>query len=160
MESRGTVRYVPARRLGGGQGQACSPGVTYGARLPHHFDHPYRWEITGTTEGESPLPEHMPLCRAGLSTAERQYRIDTKSCLYCGTLGHFVSSCPLKKPGSPVGASILVGHMENVPASPAHTPFTPFCCAETSPNLSGFSLTLETTKAFWMLPWSTGTVMG
>ena len=102
---------------------------------------------------ESPLPEPMPLGRAGLSPAERQYRIDTKSYLYCGTLGHFVSYCPLKKTGSPVGTSTLVGHMDNIPASPGHTPFQPFCCGETSPNLSRFSLTLGPTRAFWMLPW-------
>ena len=72
---------------------------------------------------ESPLPEPMPLVIAGLSPAEWQYSIDTKSCQYCGTLRNFVSSCPLKKPGSPVGARSLVGHMENVPASPACTPF-------------------------------------
>lgn len=44
---------------------------------------------------ESPLPKPLQLGRAGFSPAERQYRIYTKSCLYCGTLGNFVSSCAL-----------------------------------------------------------------
>jgi hypothetical protein len=42
---------------------------------------------------ESLLPKPMSPDRAGQSKVERQYRIDTKSCLYCRTHGHFM--CPL-----------------------------------------------------------------
>ena len=43
------------------------------------------------------LPEHEPmqLGRAKLSREERQRRINSKCCLYCGQAGHFVSTCPL-----------------------------------------------------------------
>lgn len=42
------------------------------------------------------FPEPMQLDRAELSSAERQHRISTRSCLYYGTFGHFVSSCQVK----------------------------------------------------------------
>uniref|UniRef100_A0A8K9V5D1 DUF4939 domain-containing protein n=1 Tax=Oncorhynchus mykiss TaxID=8022 RepID=A0A8K9V5D1_ONCMY len=45
---------------------------------------------------EALFPEPMQLDRAGLSPAERQHRISTRSCLYYGTFGHFVSSCQVK----------------------------------------------------------------
>ncbi|KAJ8007840.1 hypothetical protein DPEC_G00098370 [Dallia pectoralis] len=41
-------------------------------------------------------PEPMQLGRAKLSLAERQRRIASRSCLYCGELGHFIATCPLK----------------------------------------------------------------
>ena len=40
--------------------------------------------------------EPMQLGRASLTPAERQRRIASRSCLYCGEPGHFISTCPLK----------------------------------------------------------------
>lgn len=41
-------------------------------------------------------PEPMQLGRAHLNPEERQRRINTRSCLYCGQFGHFLSSCPVR----------------------------------------------------------------
>ena len=45
-----------------------------------------------------PEPEPMQLGRARLSPEEKQRRLNTKSCMYCGQAGHFVSTCPLRPP--------------------------------------------------------------
>lgn len=45
---------------------------------------------------DAPAPEPMQVDRTRLSQAERQKRIDSRSCLYCGQSGHFVATCPLK----------------------------------------------------------------
>ena len=41
-------------------------------------------------------PEPMQLGRTRLSPEERQRRADTRSCLYCGEVGHLVSTCSLR----------------------------------------------------------------
>ncbi|CAL9698545.1 unnamed protein product [Knipowitschia caucasica] len=49
-----------------------------------------------------PLPaldseEPMQIGRTHLSPAERQRRLDEGRCIYCGQLGHFLASCPVKR---------------------------------------------------------------
>ena len=68
-----------------------------------------------------PLPEQMQLGRTRLSPAERVRRFTTQSCLYCGTAGHYVFTCPFKRPSSFVGMSTLVGLKDNF-ASPLSRP--------------------------------------
>ena len=63
-------------------------------------------------------------CSAGLSPAERVRRLNTQSCLYCGTAGYYVSTCPFKRPNSLVGMSTLVGPKDNL-ASPTTRPPLP-----------------------------------
>ena len=41
--------------------------------------------------------ESMQVDRTRLSAAERKRRMDSRSCLYCGEPGHFISSCPVKE---------------------------------------------------------------
>ncbi len=41
-------------------------------------------------------PEPMQVDRTRLSPAERQRRITSGSCLYCGQPGHYIASCPVK----------------------------------------------------------------
>lgn len=41
-------------------------------------------------------PEPMQLGRAHLSPEERQRRINSRCCLYCGQVGHYLSSCRLR----------------------------------------------------------------
>jgi hypothetical protein len=41
-------------------------------------------------------PESMQLGQNRLSPEERQQRVDTRSCLYCGQVGHLVSTCSLR----------------------------------------------------------------
>ena len=45
---------------------------------------------------DSPGPEPMQVDRTQLTQAERQRRMNSRSCLYCGQPGHFVASCPVK----------------------------------------------------------------
>ena len=40
--------------------------------------------------------EPMEVARAHLSPEEKTRRIQSKSCLYCGHAGHFISSCPIR----------------------------------------------------------------
>lgn len=44
----------------------------------------------------APEPEPMQVDRTRLTPDERQRRITTRSCLYCGQPNHFVANCPLK----------------------------------------------------------------
>lgn len=41
-------------------------------------------------------PEPMHFGKAQLTPEEPARRINSKSCLYCGQLGHFISSCPTR----------------------------------------------------------------
>lgn len=102
---------------------------------------------------ESPVRKPMQLGRAGLSPAEQQYRINTKSCLYCGTLGHFVSSCPLKRSGSLVGVSTVVGHMESFPASLARTPVHAILLWGSQSKSIRVLIDSGADEFFWTLPW-------
>ena len=43
--------------------------------------------------------EPMQLGRAKLTPAERQKRIQAGECIYCGQLGHFISTCPTRPKG-------------------------------------------------------------
>ena len=45
---------------------------------------------------EDPGPEPMQVDRTHLTLAERQRRFASRSCLYCGQPGHFISACPVK----------------------------------------------------------------
>ena len=40
--------------------------------------------------------EPMQIDRTRLTSVERQRRISAKACLYCGTVGHFIATCPVK----------------------------------------------------------------
>ncbi|XP_038149046.1 uncharacterized protein LOC119788602 isoform X1 [Cyprinodon tularosa] len=43
-----------------------------------------------------PSPEPMQIGRARLSPEERQRRLSSGCCLYCGHSGHFISTCPVR----------------------------------------------------------------
>lgn len=49
-----------------------------------------------TPLGSPDQPEPMEIGRASLSPAERQRRLASNLCLYCGGEGHRVASCPVK----------------------------------------------------------------
>ena len=62
-----------------------------------------------------PLSESKPMKigRTHLSPEERERRILSRTCLYCGQMGHFLSGCPSrpgKGAGSPVTRGVLVSH--------------------------------------------------
>uniref|UniRef100_A0A8D3DWB3 CCHC-type domain-containing protein n=1 Tax=Scophthalmus maximus TaxID=52904 RepID=A0A8D3DWB3_SCOMX len=52
----------------------------------------------------------MQLGRSSLTPQEREHRMQSKLCMYCGRPGHFVSRCPVKARGSSVGRKLLVSH--------------------------------------------------
>lgn len=99
---------------------------------------------------DSPLPEPMQLGRARLSPAEGLHKLHTKSCLYCGTNGNFVSSCPLKDQAH---RSTLEGHKDHFSTPLTHTALHAILLWGTSRNLSGYSSTLGPMRVFWMIPW-------
>ncbi len=49
----------------------------------------------------------MQLRGVRISAEERERRIRSRLCLYCGAKGHFAASCPLKGQSSPVDGGIL-----------------------------------------------------
>ena len=51
---------------------------------------------TFLSASDSSGSEPMQIDRTRLTTAERQRRLSSRSCLYCGQPGHFISSCPVK----------------------------------------------------------------
>ncbi len=58
----------------------------------------------------SPLCSYpKPMQRGGvhISAEERERRIRSRLCLYCGANGHFAASCPLKGQSSPVDGGVL-----------------------------------------------------
>lgn len=58
-----------------------------------------RQSTPGLQSAPPPAPsdvEPMQIDRTRLSPAERQRRIQTGACLYCGQLGHLAAVCPLK----------------------------------------------------------------
>lgn len=61
-----------------------------------------------STTGELDTPEPMQLGRARLSVGERSRRMNNNCCLYCGGAGHFIATCPIRKPLSLVGTITMV----------------------------------------------------
>ncbi|XP_037831202.1 catechol O-methyltransferase B isoform X1 [Kryptolebias marmoratus] len=54
-----------------------------------------------STSGPSPVPPHpdpepMQIGRTRLSPEERQRRLESRLCLFCGESGHFIAACPLR----------------------------------------------------------------
>lgn len=49
-----------------------------------------------TSPNQPDLPEPMEIGRASLTPAERQRRLTSNLCLYCGGDGHRVATCPVK----------------------------------------------------------------
>lgn len=48
------------------------------------------------TSGKLETPEPMQLGRTRLTPGERERRMRERRCLYCGELGHFLPSCPVR----------------------------------------------------------------
>ena len=51
---------------------------------------------SATPQSQLDLPEPMEIGRASLTPAERQRRLSSNLCLYCGADGHRVATCPVK----------------------------------------------------------------
>ena len=64
------------------------------------------------------FPSRCSSAGARLSPAEWVRRLETQSCLYCGTDEHFVPTCPFKRPSSFVGVGTLVGLKYNCSSRP------------------------------------------
>ncbi|KAK7913158.1 hypothetical protein WMY93_013369 [Mugilogobius chulae] len=69
--------------------QFSSLRVNFKERLPLSSSAP----AMPVLESEEP----MQVGRTRLSPSERQRRMDEGRCIYCGQLGHFLASCPVKK---------------------------------------------------------------
>lgn len=68
-------------------------------RSPGFFLQPSRFPVTELTPPPAPGapdPEPMQIDRTRLTPEERQRRIESRCCLYCGQPGHFISRCPVK----------------------------------------------------------------
>uniref|UniRef100_A0A8K9WM10 Gypsy retrotransposon integrase-like protein 1 n=1 Tax=Oncorhynchus mykiss TaxID=8022 RepID=A0A8K9WM10_ONCMY len=63
--------------------------------------------------------ESMQLGGIRISTEERERRITNRLCLYCGSAGHFVTSCPVKGQSSSVSGGLLVS--ATTPVSPSRS---------------------------------------
>uniref|UniRef100_A0A8K9XXP6 Gypsy retrotransposon integrase-like protein 1 n=1 Tax=Oncorhynchus mykiss TaxID=8022 RepID=A0A8K9XXP6_ONCMY len=63
--------------------------------------------------------EPMQLGGIRISTEERERRITNRLCLYCGSAGHFVTSCPVKGQSSSVSGGLLVS--ATTPVSPSRS---------------------------------------
>lgn len=61
---------------------------SFTAELKKVFDNP----LYGKEAGNEP----MQLGRAHLTPAERLRRLKAGECIYCGNLGHFLATCPLR----------------------------------------------------------------
>ncbi len=75
-----------------------------------------RGAVSRPLEALTPAVVSSPLCsdpepmqRGGvhISAEERERRIRSRLCLYCGAKGHFAASCPLKGQSSPVDGGVL-----------------------------------------------------
>lgn len=64
--------------------------LTASRRLPTRSFQPLQ-DVPGSAE-----PEPMQLGRAGLTPEERAHRFNSKACLYCGQVGHFIFACPIR----------------------------------------------------------------
>lgn len=56
-----------------------------------------------------PEPEPMQIGQTCLSPEERQRRILSKCCIYCGKQGHVIANCPLREALSPIKQELQVG---------------------------------------------------
>ncbi len=86
----------------------------------------------------SPLcsdPEPMQLGGVRISAEEREPRIRSRLCLYCGANGHFAASCPLKGQSSPVDGGVL--------ASATVISSLPRCCTTISAVLRWAGITVN-----------------
>ena len=54
-------------------------------------------ELPSRIIGDSFTPVPMQLGRARLSPSECLRRLSSNSCLYCGTTGYYIATCPVKK---------------------------------------------------------------
>ena len=73
--------------------------------------------------GELDTPEPMQLGRARLSPRECSCRLSINCCLYCGAVGQYIATCPVKRPEALVGASTLVSLTGNPLCPITQTPF-------------------------------------
>ena len=92
----------------------------------------------------------MHLCRARLSPEECLRRLSSKSCLCCRTSGHYISTCPVKSPGSSVGTSTLEGHTGSLPAPITHTSLHPILLWGDQFKSLRCSWTLGLARALWI----------
>ncbi|KAJ8375869.1 hypothetical protein SKAU_G00064490 [Synaphobranchus kaupii] len=53
-------------------------------------------------------PEPMQIDCTHLTPTERQCRIKSRSCLYCGDPNHFIANCPIKSQRSPIARRLQV----------------------------------------------------
>ncbi|KAJ8369826.1 hypothetical protein SKAU_G00098540 [Synaphobranchus kaupii] len=92
---------IRARERGGSSGRH-SPSVVSNVRS--HSSVTGSRAPTGVSEEEP-----MQLGRVAVNPEERQRRLRTRSCFYCGKPGHQIASCPIrpKRMGSPVKLGVL-----------------------------------------------------
>ncbi len=92
--------------------------IELGIRLDRCFEQRrrIRGPVSRPLETLTPAVVSSPLCsdpepmqRGGvhISAEERERRIRSRLCLYCGANGHFAASCPLKGQSSPVDGGVL-----------------------------------------------------
>ncbi len=92
--------------------------IELGIRLDRCFEQRrrVRGPVSRPLETLTPAVVSSPLCsdpepmqRGGvhISAEERERRIRSRLCLYCGANGHFAASCPLKGQSSPVDGGVL-----------------------------------------------------
>lgn len=103
--------------------ESGSPRTLYFREDPKPPDFPR--ESSATVESDTLEP--MQQGRARLSPRDRSHGLSSNSCLYCGAAGHYIATCPVKRPISLVGTSTLVSQTGN-PLIPIN--LTPFfsCC--------------------------------
>jgi hypothetical protein len=101
--------------------------------------------------GELDSPEPMQLGRARLSVEEHSRRLNCNCCLYCGGAGHYIATCPVRKPHVSGGYKSFGESDWEFPNSHHPHTFLCLCCGETNLSLSECLLTLGQMKALWML---------
>lgn len=97
-------RMRERRRERNYKSQGVSPGMSSPSFRPRAPASAYQGERIGS-QSPRPLPsstsevEPMQLGRTRLSSRERERRFGAGECMYCGQLGHSVSSCPVRPNG-------------------------------------------------------------